>query len=135
MVLRGLAKAKNFSLGPTAPMKSFSEHIDSKIKTKELIKRFDKNHPLTDSFKNKKLYDYEIRTKKSFDDIVSTLKEIAYIQHNENFLKNALQISQKNLGIDLPKHILEKSWVKPLDMRALYAWCVFKNALQISQKI
>ena len=39
MVLRGLAKAKNFSLGPTAPMKSFSEHIDSKIKTKELIKR------------------------------------------------------------------------------------------------
>ena len=127
MVLRGLAKAKNFSLGPTAPMKSFSEHIDSKIKTKELIKRFDKNHPLTDSFKNKKLYDYEIRTKKSFDDIVSTLKEIAYIQHNENFLKNALQISQKNLGIDLPKHILEKSWVKPLDMRALYAWCVFKQ--------
>ena len=76
MVLRGLAKAKNFTLGPTAPMKSFSEHIDPKIKTKNLIKRFDKNHHLTDSFKNKKLYDYETKTKKSFDDIVSTNKEI-----------------------------------------------------------
>ena len=96
MVLRGLAKAKNFTLGPTAPMKSFSEHIDPRIKTKEVINKFDKNHQLTDIFKNKKLYDYEIKTKKSFDDIVSTLKEIAYIQHNENFLKNALQISQKN---------------------------------------
>ena len=109
MVLRGLAKAKNFTLGPTAPMKSFSEHIDPKVKTTRQIKRFDKNHHLTDHFKNKKLYEYEIKTKKSFDDIVSTLKEIAYIQHNENFLKNAQHISQKNLGIDLPIHILEKS--------------------------
>ncbi|SVD99150.1 uncharacterized protein METZ01_LOCUS452004, partial [marine metagenome] len=27
MVLRGLAKAKNFTLGPTAPLKSFSQNI------------------------------------------------------------------------------------------------------------
>ena len=127
MVLRGLAKAKNFTLGPTAPMKSFSEYIDPKIKTRKLRNRSGKSHHFTDQLKNKKLYEYELKTKKSFDDIVYTLKEIAHIQHNENFLKNAQQISQNNLGIDLPIHILEKAWVKPLDMRALYAWCVFKQ--------
>ena len=127
MVLRGLAKAKNFTLGPTAPMKSFSEHIDPKIKTRKLRNRSGESHHFTDQLQNKKLYEYELKTKKSFDDIVSTLKEIAYIQHKENFLKNAQEISQNNLGIDLPKHILEKAWVKPLDMRALYAWCVFKQ--------
>ena len=127
MVLRGLAKAKNFTLGPTAPMKSFSENIDPKLKTRKPRNNLDKNHHLTDQLKNQKLYEYEVKTKKSFDDIVNTLKEIAYIQHNENFLKNAQQISKNNLGIDLPTHILEKSWVKTLDMRALYAWCVFKQ--------
>ena len=127
MVLRGLAKAKNFTLGPTAPMKSFSEHIDPKIKTRNLRNKSGESHHFTDQLQNKKLYEYELKTKKSFDDIVSTLKEIAYIQHKENFLKNAQEISQNNLGIDLPKHILEKAWVKPLDMRALYAWCVFKQ--------
>ena len=33
MPLRGLAKAKNFTLGPTAPMKTFTENIH--IQTKE----------------------------------------------------------------------------------------------------
>ena len=108
MVLRGLAKAKNFTLGPTAPLKSFSEHIDPKIKTRKLRNKSGKCHHFTDQLKNKKLYEYELKTKKSFDDIVSTLKEIAYIQHNQNFLKNAQQISQNNLGIDLPTHILER---------------------------
>ncbi len=127
MVLRGLAKAKNFSLGPTAPMKSFSEIINPELKTKKSLTLSNQIHVLTNKVENKKLNSYETKTKKSFDDIVSTLKEIAYIQHNENFIKNAQQISQNNLGIDLPTHILDKSWVKPIDMRALYAWCVFKQ--------
>ena len=127
MVLRGLAKAKNFSLGPTAPMKSFSEIINPELKTRESYNIYNKIHDLTNKVENKRLYDYETKTKKSFDKIVSTLKEIAYIQHNENFLKNAQQISQDNLGINLPTHVLDKSWVKPIDMRALYAWCVFKQ--------
>jgi len=127
MVLRGLGKAKNFSLGPTAPLKSFSEIINPELKNSDSNDRSKKIHVLTNKVENKQLFEYETKTKKSFDNIVSTLKEIAYIQHNENFLKNAQEISQKNLGINLPSHILDKSWVKPLDMRALYAWCVFKQ--------
>tara|TARA_Y100001968_G_C19431528_1_gene757334 strand:+ start:1457 stop:2986 length:1530 start_codon:yes stop_codon:yes gene_type:complete len=127
MVLRGLAKAKNFSLGPTAPMKSFSEIVNPDLKTRKSFTISNTIHQLTNKGENKKLYQYETNTKKSFDSIVSTLKEIAYIQHNQDFIKNAQQISQNNLGINLPEHILDKSWLKPLDIRALYAWCVFKQ--------
>jgi len=127
MVLRGLARAKNFTLGPTAPLKSFSENINPKIKIGESNTLPNKLHLFTNREQNKKLNEYEIQTKISFDNIVSTLKKIAYIQHDENFLINAQKISRTELGIDLPNHILNKSWVKPLDMRALYAWCVFKQ--------
>ena len=127
MVLRGLAKAKNFTLGPTAPLKSFSQNIKTVSDKNKLINISNEKHALSNTIQNNKLYEYEKKTKRSFDNIVSTLKEIAYIQHNEDFLENAQEISQKNLGIDLPTHILDKSWVKPLDMRGLYAWCVFKQ--------
>ena len=36
------------------------------------------------------------------------------------------------MGIDLPLHVLDKSWVKPLDMRALYAWCAFRQHEKLS---
>ncbi len=132
MPLRGLAKAKNFTLGPTAPMKTFTENIH--IQNKETIKRKNsgKNHNLTNNLENEILYKYESEIKSDFDKIVPTLKEIARSQHHEDFIKTAQTISRKNLGIDLPIHILDKSWVKPLDMRALYAWCAFKQHEKLS---
>ena len=132
MPLRGLAKAKNFTLGPTAPMKTFTENIH--IQTKESICRKNtcKNHNLTNNLENEILYKYESEIKSDFDKIVPTLKEIARAQHNEDFINTAQTISRKNLGIDLPIHILDKSWVKPLDMRALYAWCAFKQHEKLS---
>jgi len=132
MPLRGVAKAKNFTLGPTAPMKSFTENIN--LQTKETIykKNPNKTHPLTNSIENEKLFKYENEIKSSFDKIVPTLKEIARAQHQEDFIKTAQNISKRNLGIDLPIHILDKSWVKPLDMRALYAWCAFKQHEKLS---
>ncbi len=129
MPLRGLAKAKNFTLGPTAPMKTFTENIHAK--SKELENSL-KRHNLTNKLENEKLYKYESQIKGDFDNIVPTLKEIAQIQHNEDFLNKAQTISREKLGFDLPNHILDKSWVKPLDMRALYAWCAFKQHEKLS---
>ena len=132
MPLRGLAKAKNFTLGPTAPMKTFTENIQKKTKEKNAIKNHGKNHILTSHHDNENLYKYESEIKNDFDKIVPTLKEIARVQHHEDFIKIAQRISKENLGIDLPIHILDKSWVKPLDMRALYAWCSFKQHEKLS---
>lgn len=33
----------------------------------------------------------------------------------------------QELGFELPKEILEDAWVEQLDMRSLFAWCVFKS--------
>ena len=129
MPLRGLAKAKNFTLGPTAPMKTFTENIHAKSKK---LENSLKRHNLTNKLENEKLYKYESQIKGDFDNIVPTLKEIAQIQHNEDFLNKAQLISREKLGFDLPTHILDKSWVKPLDMRALYAWCAFKQHEKLS---
>ncbi len=132
MPLRGLANAKNFTLGPTAPMKTFTESIH--LTTQETIDKKVSifNHKLTNNKVNENLYKYENQIKSDFDKIVPTLKEIARAQHQEDFIKTAQRISRENLGIDLPIHILDKSWVKPLDMRALYAWCAFKQHERMS---
>jgi len=132
MPLRGLAKAKNFTLGPTAPMKTFTENIHTQTKEASNLKRAGKDHILTNDLQNQNLYRYESEIKSDFDRIVPTLKEIARIQHHEDFINTAQKISRENLGIDLPKHVLDKSWVKPLDMRALYAWCAFKQHEKLS---
>ena len=132
MPLRGLAKAKNFTLGPTAPMKTFTENIHSQNNAVDNLRNTSKTHNLTNNSQNEKLYEYESQIKSSFDKIVPTLKEIARIQHHEDFINRSQSISKQNLGIDLPIHILDKSWVKPLDMRALYAWCAFKQHEKLS---
>jgi len=132
MPLRGLAKAKNFTLGPTAPMKTFTENIHIQTKESNNFRNSGKTHKLTNNIQNENLFRYESKIKSDFDEIVPTLKEIARIQHHEDFINKAQKISRKNLGIDLPLHILDKSWVKPLDMRALYAWCSFKQHEKLS---
>ena len=132
MPLRGLAKAKNFTLGPTAPMKTFTENIHIQTKESNNLRNSVKSHKLTNNIQNENLFRYESKIKSDFDEIVPTLMEIARIQHHEDFINKAQKISRKNLGIDLPLHVLDKSWVKPLDMRALYAWCAFKQHEKLS---
>lgn len=82
-------------------------------------------HPLCRAEENANLHRYENRTKQAFDAIVPTLKEISAIQHERDFDEQAQRIARKRLGFDLPAGILAKAWVEQLDMRRLYAWCVF----------
>ena len=113
MPLRGLAKSKNFTLGPTAPMKTFTENVHKQTNNFNNRVNTQKTHNLTDVLQNEKLYQYESQIKNNFDNIVPTLKEIARIQHHDNFINTAQSIAKNNLNIDLPLHILDKSWVKP----------------------
>ena len=132
MPLRGLAKRKNFTLGPTAPMKTFTETVHRQNNTFDNRVNTYKTHNWTNVSQNEKLNQYESQIKSNFDNIVPTLKEIARIQHHDDFINTAQSIAKNNLGICLPIHILNKSWVKPLDMRALYAWCSFKQHEKLS---
>ena len=84
-------------------------------------------HPFTLTKENAYLYEYESRSKASFDKIEPVLRELAQYQHDSDFVNKAKDLGRKLLNLDLPEHLLENTWVAPLDMRALYAWCVFKT--------
>ena len=85
------------------------------------------SHVLTNAQENSKLYAYESSVRESFDTIVPTLKKISALQHEENFEQQAQQLASKHLGYELPALLLNDAWVDQLDMRSLFAWCVFET--------
>ncbi len=127
MAYRNLAKKKDHFLGPTAPRK---RHLSAQKLQPSLgnvsIGNHYGYHPLTDQLANNRLRDYELDVKERFDKIVPFLKKLSASQHENDFIENAQQQAKSTLGFELPNHVLEKAWVRPLDMRALFAWCVFE---------
>ena len=84
-------------------------------------------HALTREDENVRLFDYEQRVKSSFDAIVPVLKRISALQHEADFETRAQRIARDELGFELPQTILADAWVEQLDMRRLFAWCVFET--------
>ncbi len=89
-------------------------------------------HPLTNQQVNARLHDYESRVKQSFDQIVPVLKQIAGLHCEPDFVERAQRHAQTELGYRLPEWILEDAWVTGLDMRRLFAWCVFETYHRMS---
>ena len=86
-----------------------------------------RRHPLTDAAANSRLQAYEQEIKGRFDRIVPLLQQVSALQHETDFIPQAQRLCRAELGFDLPDHILLRAWVRPLDMRALFAWCVFES--------
>ena len=84
-------------------------------------------HPLCRVDENAQLLAYERMVKEAFDGIVPILKEISALQHERDFVAQAQRSAQRRLGFELPVDILEGAWVEQLDMRRLFAWCVFQT--------
>lgn len=84
-------------------------------------------HSLTNQEDNQRLHEYELRVKSAFDAIVPTLKRISALQHEEEFETKAQVIAVEQLGFELPQHILADAWVEQVDMRSLFAWCLFET--------
>jgi len=85
------------------------------------------DHPLTDRQENARLYAYESSVKDAFDAIVPTLKQISALQHEADFENQAQRLARAHLGFELPAALLDDAWVEQLDMRSLFAWCVFET--------
>jgi len=85
------------------------------------------SHPLCRTGENAQLLAYERTVKDAFDGIVPILKEISALQHEADFVAQAQRIARSKLGFELPDSILEGAWVEQLDMRRLFAWCVFQT--------
>lgn len=84
-------------------------------------------HPLCRRDENAQLYAYEQRVKASFDQIVPTLRQISALQHEQDFETRAQALARQQLGFELPAQVLADAWVDQLDMRRLFAWCVFET--------
>ncbi|MEB3271143.1 MAG: carboxysome shell carbonic anhydrase [Synechococcus sp.] len=91
-------------------------------------------HPLTNAAANAALRAYDEQVKGSFDRIVPVLRRLSALQHEENFIARAQELAQAELGTTLPLPILETAWVTQLDMRTLFAWCVFQAYEQTSNR-
>jgi len=85
------------------------------------------SHPFTNTVENDCLYTYESRSKAAFDKIEPVLREIAQFQHDSNFVIKAQELARLPLNLELPEHLLDNTWIAPLDMGKLYAWCVFET--------
>ena len=90
------------------------------------------DHPLTDRRTNAALRTYDLQVKESFDRIVPLLKQLSALQHEDDFVERAQQLASACFGFTLPLPILERAWVSQLDMRTLFAWCVFETYEQTS---
>ncbi len=133
MAYRNLAKKESRPTAPTAPSKRFvSVSKSTQLQSNNWDLDISNSHPLIDVSANNSLHHYEAQVKERFDQIVPFLKRISKIQHEQDFVARAQQLSNKELGFELPLHVLEKAWVSPLDMRALFAWCVFRAYQQCS---
>jgi carboxysome shell carbonic anhydrase len=84
-------------------------------------------HPLCRVEENARLDAYERDIKETFDRIVPVLKEISALQHEPDFVDQAQRIAQRKLGFELLDDVLDGAWVEQLDMRRLFAFCVFKT--------
>jgi carboxysome shell carbonic anhydrase len=92
-----------------------------------LVRGGGSGHTLGRVGENEMLYAYERNVKEAFDSIVPTLKRISAVQHEKDFEQQAQRIARDALGFELPEDILEDAWVEQLDMRRLFAWCVFST--------
>jgi carboxysome shell carbonic anhydrase len=82
--------------------------------------------------RNAALRAYDSRVKGAFDRIVPVLQRISALQHAEDFIPRAQELALAELGMVLPLPILERAWVSQLDMRTLFAWCLFEAYEQTS---
>jgi len=60
----------------------------------------------------------------------STISWISAIQHEADFELRAQHMARDGLGFELPEDILADAWVEQLDMRRLFAWCVFQTYIR-----
>lgn len=90
-------------------------------------------HPLCNQRENDRLYRYERSVKDAFDNIVPVLKKISALQHEADFERQAQALARQELGFELPESLLADAWVEQLDMRRLFAWCVFATYKQFCE--
>jgi carboxysome shell carbonic anhydrase len=85
------------------------------------------SHALVPARDNERLLAHETEVKGAFDRIEPFLRRLSAMQHEAGFVDRAQGMARSELGFELPQQVLENAWIQQLDIRHLYAWCVFQT--------
>jgi carboxysome shell carbonic anhydrase len=91
-------------------------------------------HVLVDVRRNEALRQYETQVMERFDCIEALLRRIAAEQHRDDFPDVAQRMCMEQLGFSLPTSILSTAWSGGLDIKRLYAYCVFEVFKRMSRE-
>jgi carboxysome shell carbonic anhydrase len=91
-------------------------------------------HPLFDLAHNRRLLERESEITRAFDAIEPALRALAALPYRDGFVEAAQAVMRDRLGLELPAKFLESRWIVPLDMRAIYAWCVYRIFRQLADR-
>jgi carboxysome shell carbonic anhydrase len=85
------------------------------------------SHPLVPAADNQRLLGHETEVKEAFDRIEPFLRRLSAMQHEAGFVDRAQALARSELGFELPAAVLDNAWIQQLDIRHLFAWCVFET--------
>ena len=91
-------------------------------------------HPLHDAAHNRQLLDRESAITAAFDAIEPALKDAAALQFQDGAADRIQSLLRNRLGFEVPSELLQASWVKPLNMRELYACCAFLTFRALAER-
>jgi carboxysome shell carbonic anhydrase len=91
-------------------------------------------HALVDHQQNARLRSYETEVMARFDSIEPLLRHIAAEQHRDDFPDVAQRMCMAQLGFSLPASMLNGAWSGGLDIKGLYAYCVFEVFKRMSRE-
>ncbi len=91
-------------------------------------------HPLLRRAESERLHAYAESVHGRFDAIVPFLRELATLHSAPDFEGRAQRLARERLGHALPEEVLARAWIDGIDMRALFASCVFQAYLHSSAR-
>ena len=116
---RGLARPARMAVQQGSPRPMFAAGSD---------------HGFVRTDENARLFAYEQKVKGAFARIEPFLQALSQQQHEADFPRLAQQKAMTMLGFELPEGFLKDTWIKPLDIGRIYAWCVFKTFRMMSDE-
>lgn len=91
-------------------------------------------HPLYDAGHSRRLLDRESAIKDAFAAIEPALRDVAALQFEDSSADRIQESVRGRLGFGLPPGCVKSSWVKPLNMRGLYAYSAFQTFRQLADR-
>lgn len=91
-------------------------------------------HPLQDARHNRRLLDQENEIKRAFAGIEAVMADIGGSITEAAAVDEIQPVAAARLGYSVPPEWLQGSWSRPVDMRRLYAFSVFKAFQKLTRR-